>query len=166
MAFTFVCTSDLLDKPILSALTTTGDANAVHKTGYRVRASDGREFMYIKFDSSGVAAVAGAPAVFAQTTGTTDIVVTSDVSDGSLVACGAFLSILTDTYFGWIQTKGLLVGAPVTGSNADTSAGDPVGATVDAMWSKITVGGTTNTGGTCPAASSGGYGNIDLLSLA
>lgn len=96
-----------LDKPILQDLDSTGVATARHTPGYTVKNKDGREWTYILFDSSGVAAVAGGPAVWAQTT--TNKVVTSDVSDAGTLGegfAGVFMSVLTDTYYGWIQTKG------------------------------------------------------------
>jgi len=164
MAFTVTCATSTLDKPILQSLTSTGVENSVHEPGYIVTAEDGRVFQYIEFDSSGVAAVAGAPAVIAQTTSDNEYVVTADCSDGSLVPVGAFLSILTDTYFGWIQTKGFIKDAPVTdGAGADVSAGDPLGPSTDSLWTKVTQGGTTKTGAVAPEASASGVGNIVLI---
>ena len=165
MAFSLTISTSQLDKPILQSLTSTGVANALHQDGYTVRSVDGREFQYVQFDSSGVAAVAGAPAVVALTsTDTAYRLVTADVSDASLTRAGAFLSILTDTYFGWIQTKGLLVDAPCTdGAGTDVGADDALGATADSLWTKITVGGTTDTSAVAVAAGSGGYANIMLV---
>jgi len=164
MAFSVTIATRQLDKPILQSLTSTGVATAVHEPGYTVTSDDGRVFKYVCFDSSDVAAVAGAPCVIAQTTADDTYVVTADVSDGSLVAEGAFLSVLTDTYYGWIQTKGFMKDAPVTnGAGADVGADDPLGATVDSMWTTVTVGGTTSTKAIAPEASASGIGNIVLL---
>ena len=163
MAFTVTCLTRQLDKPILQALTSTGVATALHEPGYTVTADDGRVFKYVNFDSSGVAAVAGAPAVYALTTTDDTFVVTADVSDATLVPCGAFLSILTDTYYGWIQTSGFIKDCPVTdGAGADVGANDPLGPTADSLWTKITVGGTTDTGAVAIENSSSGVGNIML----
>lgn len=164
MAFSITIAERQLDKPILQSLTSTGVANPVHEPGYTVMSNDGREFVYVQFDSSSVAAVAGAPAVWASTSADNEFVVTSDVSDGGLVAVGAFLSILTDTYFGWIQTKGFLKDVPCTGAQDEVAVTAAVGATVDAKWSTVTVGGTTAEKGVALETSSGGYGNINLVS--
>jgi len=169
MAFSLTINTRQLDKPILQSLTSTGEATAKHQVGYRVVSDDGREFMYIYHDSSGIAAVAGAPCVIFPTTTDTALglgyaTVTPDVDDGALEAVGAYLSIMTDTYYGWIQTKGLLVDAPCTdGAGADVAAGDPLGATVDLLWTKITVGGTTGTGAIAKMAGASGYANVHLL---
>jgi len=163
MAFEVTCETRQLDKPILQALTSTGVATAVHEPGYLVTADDGRVFQYVQCASSGVTAVAGAPCVWANTTSDNEFVVTPDVSDGNLHAVGCFLSALTDTYYGWIQRAGFVKDVPITdGSGADVSAGDPIGATADSLWTKVTVGGTTSTAGNAIEASSGGVGNIML----
>lgn len=163
MAFTVTCETRQLDKPILQALTSTGVATAVHEPGYTVTSDDGRVFQYVEFNSSSVAAVAGAPCVWAQTTGDDGFVVTADVSDGALNAIGCFLSVLTDAYHGWIQRAGFVKDVPITdGAGADVAAGDPIGATADSLWTKITVGGTTTTAGNATEASSSGVGNIML----
>jgi len=169
MAFTLTIDTADLDNPILCSLTTTGSSTPLHRAGYKTRCADGREFMYVYNDSSDVAAVAGAPAVWFITTtdaakGLGYACVTPDVSDGSESSIGAFLSVLTDTYYGWIQTRGLLVDAPCTdGAGADIAAADPVGATANLLWTKITVGGTTETGGIALMAGSSGYANVHLL---
>jgi len=165
MAFTFTQATHKLDKPILQALDSTGLSAAVHELGYTVNSQDGRQYRYVKFVASGGAAVAGAPCVWAQAA--TNNTVTEDVSDASLVSAGAFVSILTDGYFGWIQTKGNLQGAPATdGAGADVAAGDPLGATADDLWTKVTVGGTTATTAIARAAGSGGFANIELVTMA
>jgi len=165
MAFSVTIETRQLDKPILQALTSTGVATAVHEPGYTVTSDDGRVFQYVQFDSSSVAAVAGAPAVAAQTTSDNEFVVTADVSDANLVGIGAFMSVLTDTYFGWIQRAGFMKDVPITdGAGADVAAGDPVGATVDSLWTKVTVGGTTPESANATEASASGVGNIMLTS--
>lgn len=141
MAFTITQETHKLDRPILQALTSTGVSTALHVPGYIVRSTDGREYKYIKFDSSGIVAVAGAPCAVAQTEDPN--VITADLSDGTIVAVGCFLSILVDTYHGWIQTLGRAVDCPVSGSGAEVNAGEPLGATTDQVWSFVTVGGTT-----------------------
>lgn len=166
MAFSITMETSKLSGPILQALTSTGSATALHEPGLIITSEDGSAFQYVKCDSSGVAAVAGAPCVFAQTTTDSGFVVTPDVSDGSTAASGAFLSVLADGYYGWVQTKGLLVDAPATdGAGANVAAGDPVGATTDGVWTKITVGGTVETAGIALMAGSGGFANIRLFTL-
>lgn len=163
MAFAITLSTHQLDKAILQSLTSTGEETQAHKPGYTVHADDGREFKYVQFDSSSVAAVAGAPAVWALTTSDDVFLVTADVSDGTLVPAGAFLSVLTDTYFGWIQTKGFMKDAPVTdGSNGEISAGDPLGPTEDSLWTTTTIGSTTTEGAVATEASSSGIANIML----
>lgn len=163
MAFSLTITTMDLDKPILQALTSTGVASPVHDAGYTVRSTDGREFEYVQHDSSGVAAVAGAPCAMAQTTTDTAYrLVTADVSDGGSVAYGMFLSVLADTYYGWIQTKGLAVDAPCTdGAGAEIAAGDPLYAT-DSKWTKATVG-TNHVKAIALMAGSSGYANIMVI---
>ena len=169
MAFSLTIDTADLDNPILCSLTTTGSASALHRPGYKTNCADGRTFMYVYNDSSGIAAVAGAPAAwFITTTDTAKglgyACVTPDLSDGGLCSVGAFLSILAETYYGWIQNRGLLVDAPVSdGAGAEIAASDAVGATTDLLWTKITVGGTTETGGVALMAGSSGYANIHLL---
>jgi len=153
-SFSLTYSTHNLRRPILQALDSTGTAVAQHTPGYTTTDQDGREWEYVQFDSSGVAAVAGAPAVWAQTT--TNKVVTSDVSDASELGegfAGVFMSVLTDQYYGWIQTKGKVlarcsttaVGCSITIGAADSifslctpgTASEPVGVCIEA--SSITV---------------------------
>jgi len=170
MAFSLTIETHQLDKPILQSLTSTGETTALHSVGYTVCSDDGRKFVYAYNDSSGIAAVAGAPCVFFITTTDTAkglgyFAVTPDVSDGATHAVGAFLSVLADASYGFIQTEGLLVDAPVTdGANGEIAASDPVGATADLLWTKITAGGTVKTGGIALMAGASGFGNIQLTS--
>jgi len=132
MAFSLTYDTEKMDKPILQALDSTGVATAVHTPGYRVTSDDGRVWQYVLFASSGVAAVAGAPAAWAQTT--TNMAVTADLSDAGTAGggiAGCFMSVLTDTYYGWIQTKGQVVDAPMSTA---VSAGDNLYAVTDATW--------------------------------
>lgn len=169
MAFSLTINTSDLDKPILQSLTSTGETNPKHTPGYTVMSEDGRKFVYVFNDSSGIAAVAGAPCVFFPTTTDTAkglgyFAVTPDVSDGSEASVGAFLSILADVKYGWVQTEGLLVDAPVTdGSGADIAASDAVGATANLLWTKITVGGVVETGGVALMAGASGFANIQLI---
>ena len=161
MAFALTVNTNEADKPILVSLTTTGTAAPVHEPGYRVNFQDGRQFMYVQHDSSGVAAVAGAPCVIGQTTTDDAFVVTADVSDGGAVAVGAFTSVLADTYYGWIQTKGFMKDVPSSGAQAAVSAGDPLYAT-DGVWKTATVG-THHIGAVAPEAGTGAIVNIILM---
>ena len=169
MAFSLTIDTSDLDKPILQSLTSTGETNPKHTPGYTVLAEDGRKFVYVYNDSSGIAAVAGAPCVFFITTTDTAkglgyFAVTPDVSDGGLISVGAYLAILADAKYGFVQTEGLLVDAPATdGANGEIAASDAVGATADLLWTKITVGGTTETGGVALMAGATGFANIQLI---
>lgn len=161
MAFTLTVPTYMLDKPILTALDSTGDAAPVHEPGYTVTATDGREFKYVRFSSSEVAAIAGAPCAFAQSSDDNEFIVTADVSDGGEVGIGCFLSVLTDTYYGWIQTAGFVKDVPCSGSQAETTAGDELYAT-DGVW-KIGVVGDNHIAAVAIEASSSAIGNIMLL---
>ena len=161
MAFTLTAPSNILDKPILQALDSTGVATALHEPGYTVLAQDGREFKYVKFASSSVAAIAGAPCAFAQTTGDDGFVVTADVSDGGDVSIGCFLSVLTDTYFGFIQTAGFVKDVPQSGSQDQVAAGDPLYGT-DGVW-KTGVIGTNHIAGVATETGAAAIGNIMLI---
>ena len=161
MAFTLTCPTYMLNKPILLGLTSTGEESASHEPGYTVLAEDGREFKYVQFDSSDVPAIAGAPCAFAQTTSDNGFVVTADVSDGADAAIGCFLSILTDAYFGWIQTAGFVKDVPCSGSQAETTAGDELYGT-DGVW-KTGVVGTNHIAAVAVENSSSAIGNIMLI---
>jgi hypothetical protein len=150
MAFSFACNPTLLDKPAFGFPTDETDVGTNkmwHTPGYRVRSVDGREFMFAGFTSlSGGAAVAGAPAVFVlKTTSTVGIQVSTDISAGSPANVAAFIGPVTngtstDTWYCWVQTKGILVKAPSTdGANAQVAALDPLYAVTDGKWTKGTI---------------------------
>lgn len=165
MAFSLTYDTTTFDKPILQALDSTGESTAQHALGYRVCSTDGREWVYVLNTSSDVAAVAGAPAVMANTT--TNWVVTPDVSDGALVGVGAYMSVLEDATYGWIQVKGKVVNAPCTdGSNGEVAVSTNVGATVNAKWTTVTVGGTTAETAKVLEAGSGEEADIFLYGVA
>ena len=106
-AFSLTYSTHDLDKPILQALDSTGAATANHTAGYQVTDVDGREWTYVLFDSGGTAGVAGGPAFWAQTT-TNQCVTTVNTGVGITGEgfAGVFMSIPTDKYYVWIQTKG------------------------------------------------------------
>ncbi len=95
------------DGIILQALDSTGSLSAKHEPGYTVRDTTGREWQYVLFDSGGTAAVAGGPAFWAKTT-TNQCVTSVNIGVGITGEgfAGVFMSVLTDTYYGWIQTRG------------------------------------------------------------
>ena len=84
----------------------------------------GKEFEYVKYECSGVAAVSGAPAIFSTDTGT--VVVTADTSDGDAEG-GAFAGVFCSDQanqngiYLWIQTKGEVPDASV---DSGVAAGD------------------------------------------
>lgn len=96
-------------------VSSTGNATALYPLG-AVRIEENSTagygcatFRYVKFDngSGNVAAAAGAMSYVRSTTAAYNWDVTSDVSTSdSGLAKGAFCSVLTDAYYGWIQTKG------------------------------------------------------------
>lgn len=164
MAFSFTQATSKLDKLAMQVLTSTGISVPVHKLGYTVTSTDGRKYRYVRFDSSGLAAVAGAPCVVAASEDPN--VITADVSDGGSVAIGCFLSVLTDTYYGWVQIEGRAVDCPCTdGANAEVAMGDPLYGADDAttaLWTKATIG-THHVKAIARMAGSGGYATIQLL---
>lgn len=126
-----------LDKPILTALDSTGDSAAQHSPGYTVNSVDGRQWKYLQFSSGGVAAVAGGPAVWGATTANNGMTVAGDVSDSNAVGegvAGVFCSILTDSYYGWIQTKGKVI----VKLSSTCAVGSAVYATADSVFSTVT----------------------------
>ncbi len=95
------------DGVILQPLDSTGVAAEAHDPGYTIRDNDGREWQYVLFDSGGTACVAGGPAFWAKTT-TNSCVTTVNTGTGIVGEgfAGVFMSVLTDTYYGWIQIRG------------------------------------------------------------
>ena len=140
MAFSAPATSLLIDPVVGSGgLTTTGSATAPETgslAGAIIRTRDGRRFQQVKNDSSGVAiAAAGAPVVWQLTT--TDYVITPDISDNPGVGfAGVACAVITDTYWGFIQTKGKC-NARVSGN---VTAGDALYVTNDGYFDAATVG--------------------------
>ena len=163
MAFTLTAPSHILDKPILQALDSTGQATAAHEPGYTVLTEDGREFKYVQFDngSGNVAAVAGAPCAFAPDITDNEFVITSDISDGGAVGMGCFLSILTDSYYGWVQTAGFVKDVPQSGAQDQVAAGDPLYAT-DGVWKTGTIG-TNHIAAVATETGAAAIGNIMIL---
>ncbi len=137
MAFSLTLETRQLDKPIMQNIDSTGEATAQHPRGYTVNSDDGRTFVYVQALTADVEPLAGAPAVWALSTD--QYVVTPDVSDTASVACGAFMSILKNEYFGWIQTKGKVVDAPTSGAQAVMTTGDGLYGT-DQVWKTGAVG--------------------------
>lgn len=116
--------SNKLDKMILVDLNKTS-STAVHDVGYKTGGSDGKEYQFDYYQSSGVAAAAGGPMVWVNTTG--DYVVTSDTSDGdaegSFAGVGVIDQANADSIYCWLQTKGLVDSALV---GTGVAAGDHV----------------------------------------
>jgi hypothetical protein len=94
-------------------VTSTGSATQLYPKG-QVRVEEGTvaagasTYRYVYFDNGAgnIAAAAGAIA-YRGVTAANFWDVTSDVSDvDSAFAAGAFQSVIVDTYYGWIKTKG------------------------------------------------------------
>ena len=124
--------SNTLNLPILQDLGASS-ATAVMDVGTRRKStSKGKEFQYVCFASSGVAAISGAPAVYSHCTA--QIVVTSDISDTDTEG-GAFAGVFCSDQAGgggvanqmylWIQTKGY---ADDCHCEDGVAAGDYIGA--------------------------------------
>lgn len=115
-----------LSKPILQGLQVSS-ATAQHDVGYRVETDDGREFLYVELECSDVICYTGCPLVWCDTT--EDYVVTPDISDAYVADEGnhGFAGVATmyngdaDNCYIWMQTKGLVDGALVSG---DVAAND------------------------------------------
>ncbi len=107
-----------------------------HDLGTKVRSLDGRAWVYCLHDESGVAAVAGGPAVVAAST--TANTVTSDTSDGGVTGSGfvgIYMLAATDAYYVWIQTKGKVLSKVST-----TSVGKSLSALADGYLDAGTIG--------------------------
>ena len=121
--------SHTLDKPILQGLGSVSTTESDDGVGKAVLSDAGGRFVYVYMESSAVAAVAGAPAVWVDTT--TNYVVTPDVSDagGAVLGgtgrgmAGAFCAASSaDNAYMWIQTRGLASGIQVGSGVAANSA--------------------------------------------
>ena len=134
MAYSVPDESELRDV-VLVDLDTTGVTTAQPFAGYEVATRTGKVFQLVKFDSSGVAAIAGAPAVWQKTS--TAYVVTADVSDGGSYAfAGVFCAVIADTKYGYIQKKGECTAKVSSG----VSAGDPLYVANDGYFDTATEG--------------------------
>jgi len=164
MAFAITQATNQLDLTLLQALNSTGVVSPAYEPGTVLTSTDGRKYQYVQFDngSGNIAAVAGAPCAYAPDATDNECVVTSDLSDGGSIAIGCFLSVLTDTYYGWIQIAGFVKDVPVSGNQAEAAAGDALHGNTDATWSYTAVG-SGHVKATAIEASVSGVGNIMLI---
>ena len=124
--------SNTLNLPILQDLGASSETAVMDVGTRRKSTSKGREFQYVCFASSGVAAISGAPAVYSHCTA--QIVVTSDISDTDTEG-GAFAGVFWSDQAGgggaanqvylWIQTRGYVEKAHCEDAVA---VGDQIGA--------------------------------------
>jgi len=121
----------MAQSPIGHEVFTSNSATALHTPGESVEIVDStglKRYKYIKFDngSGNVAAAAGNLAYYFDKTDFDGITVTSDVSDTdkNLVA-GVLQAVLTDQYYGWIQTWGYYATVK-TNADDDIAAGDAI----------------------------------------
>jgi len=121
----------MAQSPIGHVVFTSNSATPLHSVGESVEVvtSTGlKRYKYIKFnDGSGnVAAAAGNICYYFDGTDFDGYTVTSDVSDTdkNLVA-GVLQAVLTDTYYGWIQTWGYYATVKTNGDD-DIAAGDAI----------------------------------------
>ena len=127
----------LLNKPILQGLQASS-ATAVHSVGDKVQSSDGKEFQYVYFASTGTVYMYTArPIVWSDTTG--DYVVDCDVSTAEatrgfghgFAGVSTFANGDINAMYMWIQTKGLVDSAWVSTSVA---VNDPLVAKTDDLF--------------------------------
>lgn len=110
---------------------TSNDSAAVHSPGESIEVVDSsglKRYKYINFEkgTGSIAAAAGNLAYFLDGTDFDGFTVTSDVSDTdkNLVA-GILQAVLTDEYYGWIQTWGYYATVKTNGDD-DIAAGDAI----------------------------------------
>ena len=113
---------------------TTNDATPQYQLGAVGQTSDGKRYKYVKFDNGAgnVAAVAGNFVYYLAVSGASAgeiTTVTMDLSDSAGVGAGVFQTVLTDGYYGWIQTWGPATLTTALTAGAGGNALTPVGST-------------------------------------
>jgi hypothetical protein len=112
-----------------TVVTTANDQYAVHTPGESIEVVDSmglKRFKYIKYDSgtAPIAAAAGNIAYFFDGTDFNGYEVTSDVSETDVNhVAGVLQNVITDEYYGWIQTWGYYATVTTNGDD-DIAAGD------------------------------------------
>lgn len=113
---------------------TANDATPQYQLGAIGQTSDGKRYKYVKFDNGvgNVAAVAGNVAYYLAVSGASAgelTTVTMDVTDSGGIGAGVFQAVLTDAYYGWIQTWGSATLTTALTAGADGNALTAVGTT-------------------------------------
>lgn len=88
---------------------TNNDPKPLQKLGERIRLN-GKEYMYVQYHSAGGTAIlVGAPAYLeSQANGTYQVTNLTSESQGGTIndVVGVFGNVITELYYGWIQTNG------------------------------------------------------------
>lgn len=110
------------------------DATPQFKLGAVGQTSDGKRYKYVKYDNgvANLAAVVGNFVYYLAVSGASAgeiTTVTMDLSDSANVGAGVLQAILTDGYYGWIQTWGPATLTTALTAGADGNAMTAAGAT-------------------------------------
>lgn len=107
------------------------DTEKKFQLGTIYRASNGKAYKYVQYDTGAgaVAAVAGNVAYYYLASGYDANVVTSDLSDSVNVGAGVLQAALGDGEYGWIQIRGPATLTTALTAGADGNALTPVGST-------------------------------------
>ena len=117
---------------------TANDATAQYAPGTKFTDRLGKVYRYYQHDNGAgnIAAVVGQFAYFYAPGGVSAgsyTVVTSDLSDSAGVGAGVWQAVVTDQYYGWLQTEGNCTLALALTAGADGNALTPVGSTDGAL---------------------------------
>jgi hypothetical protein len=119
---------------LAGVLLTANDSAPKFTLGQVYRAQDGKQYKYVLHNNGAgnVAAAAGNMCYYYAPSGASAgayTTVTSDLSDSAGVAAGAWQEVITDGYYGWIQTKGPATLTTALTAGADGNALTAVGST-------------------------------------
>lgn len=109
---------------------TANDSSAKEELGAVRFGPTGEAYKYVRYNAGtgAVAAVANETVVWHGDDGRDDMEVTMDITDG-VICAGMLLAVLTDDYYGWIQTKGYVTLNTALAGGADGNALTSLGAT-------------------------------------
>jgi hypothetical protein len=106
------------------------DTTAEFELGSVGQTSDGKEYRYCQYEagSAATAGVAGEVAYYDGAAASSTFVVTSDVSDSVNIGAGVLQTIMADSEYGWLQTRGPATLTIALTAGADGNALTAVGA--------------------------------------